>query len=377
MIYVLLLLWVMGAILAIRARKIFRMIVYLGVFSMISAICFLMLGAPDVAMAEAAVSTFSTIFLIICFEKYFVLVSNAASSAPHAPATLNAPNASFASTAPNVTAAPNAPATPATPAAPNALATPIASATPTGKRRASASASAAVAASASAAATALAAAKRYLPPLLFTALLFALFVRFIPASPANAYIKDMYLARFMGEVGGENAVTAIYLGYRMYDTLFEALMLLVGVVAVSHMSWYNETAADEHLGGINKSDSVAIYTIRMVCPVILLFALYLILNGHMSPGGGFQGGVAIASFLVCRYLIHNINDVHYKKVLILEKMTFAAIVLLALFFILLGTYVHYAHLRTFYLITMNTLIGMKVACGFSIIFYRYIAFERR
>ena len=42
--------------------------------------------------------------------------------------------------------------------------------------------------------------------------------------------------------------------------------------------------------------------IRMVCrglaPFIQLFGLYVIMHGHSSPGGGFQGGVILASSFI-------------------------------------------------------------------------------
>jgi len=311
MIYVFLTLWVVSAVMAIRAQKIVQIIVYLGVFSTICALCYLVLGAPDVAMAEAAVSSFSTIFLIICFEKYFSLVTY-------------------------MTDAP-----------------------PPGKKLAFNL-------------------KKYILPLCFTLLLLALFIYFIPDVPVNTYVKDRYLSGFISDVGGRNAVTAVYLGYRMYDTLFEALMLLVSVVGVAHMSMYSDAEASEkQIKGISRSDKISVYTIRLISPAMLLFGVYLILNGHLSPGGGFQGGVAIASFFICRYLIYNISDVSFGKIIIVEKLTYAAIVILAGFFILLGVYVTFPEMRNVYLMMMNSLIGMKVACGFSIIFYRYIAFERR
>ncbi len=34
---------------------------------------------------------------------------------------------------------------------------------------------------------------------------------------------------------------------------------------------------------------------RMVSPLIMLFALYIIFHGHYSPGGGFQGGTMLAA----------------------------------------------------------------------------------
>lgn len=38
------------------------------------------------------------------------------------------------------------------------------------------------------------------------------------------------------ETGSSNLVTAVYLNYRYYDTLFEALMLMFSIIAVIYMS---------------------------------------------------------------------------------------------------------------------------------------------
>lgn len=34
---------------------------------------------------------------------------------------------------------------------------------------------------------------------------------------------------------------------------------------------------------------------RLITPAILLFGLYVILHGHITPGGGFQGGAVFAT----------------------------------------------------------------------------------
>lgn len=34
---------------------------------------------------------------------------------------------------------------------------------------------------------------------------------------------------------------------------------------------------------------------RLVAPLIMLFALYVVFHGHYSPGGGFQGGAILAA----------------------------------------------------------------------------------
>jgi multicomponent Na+:H+ antiporter subunit B len=101
------------------------------------------------------------------------------------------------------------------------------------------------------------------------------------------------------------------------------------------------------------------------------------MNGHLSAGGGFQGGVVAASLFVCRYLIHDIYDIPTNRVITFEKLIFAGITLLAVLFIFAGLKDYFPMYRNIYLVAMNLLIGLKVACGFFTVFYRFIAFERR
>ncbi len=61
------------------------------------------------------------------------------------------------------------------------------------------------------------------------------------------------------------------------------------------MKLLQERTAKQKLG-----ESLIIQTaVRMMVPFIQLFGLYVIVHGHYSPGGGFQGGVILgASFVV-------------------------------------------------------------------------------
>ena len=302
---ILLVFWLASAVLLIRERKNSRIIIYLAIFSLVSSLFLLLFAAPDVAMAEAVVSVFSTIIFIVCFEKYYSLEDKSV----------------------------------------------------TAKKTADI--------------------KQRIPPAIFSIFLFILFVWFIPDNAANPYLKNQYLSMFSQDVGGENAVTSIYLGYRLYDTLFEALMLLVSITAIIHLSWHNDTFFPDQKHSVVQYSQIAVATIRIICPVLILFGIYLIMNGHISPGGGFQGGVMVASFFICRYMIYDIHDMPIGKVIKLEKLVYVGIVILAVFFITLIGDIHLPGHKIVYLVLMNTLIGMKVACGFLIIFYRFIVYERR
>lgn len=56
----------------------------------------------------------------------------------------------------------------------------------------------------------------------------------------GAPVYEYYLENFQRDTGAQNAVTSIYLNYRVFDTLFETLMLLVSVIAVIYFSWRKE-----------------------------------------------------------------------------------------------------------------------------------------
>ncbi|MCL1862989.1 MAG: DUF4040 domain-containing protein [Defluviitaleaceae bacterium] len=311
----LLILWLISGMLLMFEDKVYRLIVYFCIFSLISSVSYLLMGAPDVAMAEAAISAFAVIFFIICVEKYY---SRKVMREEEDEKDEGVKEWAI----------------------------------------------------------------KYFPAIALCVGLFGLFVYFAPDGTVSTYLKELYITRFMPEVGGKNAVTAIYLGYRVYDTLFEALILVIAVVAVSHFS-YSEDAqvADGSHSEIEKS-GMAIYIMRIICPVIIVFGIYLILNGHISAGGGFQGGLAVATFFICRYFIFDIYDIPVRRVVIFEEIVFVGIIIITVFavFFVAAAYIPEDFIWIYqytYLISMNALIGLKVASGFFVLFYRYIAIERR
>jgi len=301
-------------ILIVHERSTIRTIIYLGIFSLFSAIVYVLLGSPDVAMAEAIISAFSTILLIICIEKYYERRAYKEGERPR--------YESWSSWL-----------------------------------------------------------KRCLAPFLFSGLLLSGVIYFIPDIEVSTYLRDVYLNQAWRDIGGENVVGAIVIGYRMYDTLFEALILIISVVAIGHLSWYHlDSTTDGSHSRIERSP-IAIFAIKIIAPLMLVFSVYLILNGHISAGGGFQGGVAAASFFVCRYMVYNIYDLSVKKVMKFEELVFITMVIVAILAIFLGAFSqllirNVPHFQEFYLIAMNAMIGLKVGCGFFLMFYRYIAIEK-
>jgi multicomponent Na+:H+ antiporter subunit B len=53
----------------------------------------------------------------------------------------------------------------------------------------------------------------------------------------TSVVKDYVATYHLPDTAAENAVTAVYLNYRFWDTLFEALILLISVLAIRLLSW--------------------------------------------------------------------------------------------------------------------------------------------
>ena len=103
-------------------------------------------------------------------------------------------------------------------------------------------------------------------------------------------------------------VSAINFDFRGFDTLGEEFILFAAVVGVASLlrNLRGERDArpdDDARGRRVQETSVALSVIglALVGPTVLV-GLYVVLHGHQTPGGGFQGGVILATALLLVYL---------------------------------------------------------------------------
>ncbi len=113
----------------------------------------------------------------------------------------------------------------------------------------------------------------------------------------------------------------------------------------------------------------------LLYPFILLFGFYIVLNGHNSPGGGFQGGAILAAVFIVRYLIEPSPSFRIKSLRRFEKILFIGIILYPSLFLFSTGPQNSELMNLIYLIAMNFLIGLKVCSGFMIIFFRFVFYE--
>ncbi len=105
-----------------------------------------------------------------------------------------------------------------------------------------------------------------------------------------------------------DTVNAINYDYRAFDTLGEEFILFTAVLGVAMLLRREENTPVKPAGKVadtlRLSAAVRLTTLPAVL-VTVLFGMYIGLHGQLTPGGGFQAGVILATAPVLIYLSEN------------------------------------------------------------------------
>ncbi len=109
-------------------------------------------------------------------------------------------------------------------------------------------------------------------------------------------------------------VTAVNFDYRGFDTLGEEFILFISVIGVATLlrAQRQEEREEEDKLGSQKdeqpgrhapepSDATKVLTLALIGPLVV-FGLYVVTHGQLTPGGGFQGGVILATAPLLVYI---------------------------------------------------------------------------
>lgn len=129
------------------------------------------------------------------------------------------------------------------------------------------------------------------------------------------------------EVGTANIVTSIVLAYRGLDTLGELTILFVAATAAGMVLGRGRINTTHQAGFVLRTASLVLF------PFLIVTGSYIIIHGHLTPGGGFQGGaiLAVAFFLPVLASVGDSLDPYTSSVIEgFAGITFIIIGLLAL-----------------------------------------------
>lgn len=159
----------------------------------------------------------------------------------------------------------------------------------------------------------------------FVFLFFNLFADFTGNTELNE-LAGHYAGSGHEEVGAANLVTAVIVTYRGLDTLGEVTILFLSAAIVSFLLKIETSTTDDRK--LRATSEILDTASKVLVPVIFIFGIYVFINGHLTPGGGFQGGAIIASGLVLILLAKPLRQISHKLISIVESISGLSFVLL-------------------------------------------------
>ena len=139
--------------------------------------------------------------------------------------------------------------------------------------------------------------------IVFCIAIVSLLVITVSYQPTNNLVSETYITDGLKDTGAVNIVTGMILSYRAFDTFGETNVLFIATCCVMIMLMVDEDKIRENKesndrGFEPKNDVILQMIATLLVPVVFLFGIYIILNGHLSPGGGFSGGAMIGAGMI-------------------------------------------------------------------------------
>ncbi|MFW6057120.1 MAG: hydrogenase subunit MbhD domain-containing protein [Chloroflexota bacterium] len=129
------------------------------------------------------------------------------------------------------------------------------------------------------------------------------------STPVRDAVADQASTHFL-----RNPVTMVLLDLRAYDTLMEALVLLLASVGTRALSRQSDRAA--RFPSPTEEGPHTMALVILVTPLLLLIAMYLLWAGGHAPGGAFQAGALLAALGILYRLAGPLRATHEAGVVV-------------------------------------------------------------
>ncbi len=141
-------------------------------------------------------------------------------------------------------------------------------------------------------------------------------------SNALSPLATRYVEQGPDELGAPNLVTAVVVTYRGLDTLGEVTVLFLSAAVVGLLLGIGGRQEKASVQPQKTTSSELVQTtVEYLLPIIFLFGAYIFLNGHLTPGGGFQGGAVIASGVLLLFLALPYAKLRHGLLSVLESLS--------------------------------------------------------
>ncbi len=161
---------------------------------------------------------------------------------------------------------------------------------------------------------------------------FQLFMHYDSREGLNP-VARYYAEQGPDETGAANLVTSVVVTYRGLDTLGEVTILFLTAAIIGILL---RTERGSRLKPVRENSEFLTTASRILIPVIALFGVYIFLNGHLTPGGGFQGGAVLASSFILLLMAFTGRRMGHRILDFTESISGFSFVLIALLGVVLA-----------------------------------------
>lgn len=142
-------------------------------------------------------------------------------------------------------------------------------------------------------------------------------------------VGTAYLEEGARALGAANLVTAVVVTYRGLDTLGEVTVLFAASAGVALV--FGTLARRSQVERRRRPPSELLETgASLLLPIIATFGVFVFVHGHLTPGGGFQGGVVVASGVLLSFLGGTLTHTPHRLLGALETVAGAGYVAIGL-----------------------------------------------
>jgi multicomponent Na+:H+ antiporter subunit B len=167
---------------------------------------------------------------------------------------------------------------------------------------------------------------------MLVALIFATIAIGYSEQQALRPLAESYMRLVPQDLGAPNVVTGILLTFRAFDTLGEVAVLFMVAAGVGLVlsGKAPSRASGKDADAATPASEIVQSATQIMVPLIAIFAAYIIMNGHISAGGGFQGGAVIASAVLLLLLANPSQTVNAAFLRITESLAGVLFVLVGI-----------------------------------------------
>lgn len=148
---------------------------------------------------------------------------------------------------------------------------------------------------------------------------------------APGRLAAAYLESAPEDFAAANVVTAIVVSYRGFDTLGEVAVLFAATAGVGALLTRKRLGLAPDAREVRPAAAEILVTATgLLMGLLVLFGVYIFLHGHLTPGGGFQGGVVIATAVLLGLLARPESHLAHGVMTAVESLSGVAYVGLGL-----------------------------------------------